>query len=171
MTMVTGDPAHITALSDSSAGAAALFGLPGFVARGALIADGLVEEHGCELNPPPYPKPDAAESAIGQKLCGKTPNQAFACVQCHAVANVPPFAPFEAPAINFKYVTERLRKDYYHRWVHNPIKIDPNTKMPAFERDDGKTSITSVYDGDAYKQFEAIWQYLLNGRDIKPPAE
>jgi hypothetical protein len=43
--------------------------------------------------------------------------------------------------------------------------------MPAFERDDGKTSITTVLEGDARKQFEAVWQYLLNGRDIKPPAE
>jgi mono/diheme cytochrome c family protein len=145
--------------------------MPGFVARGGLIADGLAEEHGCELAFPDYPKPDPAQAVIGQKLVGKTPNQAFACVQCHAVANIPPFAPFEAPALNFMYVRERLRKDYYHRWVHNPIKIDPNTKMPAFERDDGKTSITTVLDGDARKQFEAIWQYLLNGRDIKPPAE
>ncbi len=29
----------------------------------------------------------------------------------------------------------------------------------------------TVYDGDARKQFEAIWQYLLAGREIKPPAE
>ena len=145
--------------------------MPGFAARGALIADGLAEEHGCETVSPEYPKPDPEMAPVGQKLVGKTPNQAFACVQCHAVAEVPPFAPFEAPALNFKYVRERLRKDYYHRWVHNPLKVDPNTKMPAFERDDGKTSITTVYDGDARKQFEAVWQYLLNGPDIKPPAE
>ena len=43
--------------------------------------------------------------------------------------------------------------------------------MPAFERDDGRTPITSVYEGDAHKQFEAIWHYLLAGKDIKPPAE
>jgi mono/diheme cytochrome c family protein len=145
--------------------------MPGFVARGGLIADGLAEEHDCALVLPDYPKPDPAQSAVGQKLVGKTPNQAFACVQCHAVANIPPFAPFEAPALNFMYVRERLRKDYFHRWIHNPIKIDPNTKMPSFERDDGKTSITTVLDGDARQQFEAIWQYLLNGREIKPPAE
>lgn len=53
------------------------------------------------------------------------------------------------PALNFSRVAERLRKDYYHRWVHNPLKLDPNSKMPAFERDDGKTAITEVYDGDA----------------------
>ena len=53
----------------------------------------------------------------------------------------------------------------------SPIRMDPNTKMPSFERDDGKTPITTVYDGDARKQFEAIWHYLLAGREIKPPAE
>ena len=102
---------------------------------------------------------------------GGTPNAAFACIQCHAVATLPPFAPFEAPAVNFALVRERLRKDYYHRWVHNPLKLDPNTKMPAFEREDGTTPVTAVYDGNARKQFEAIWHYLLAGREIKPPAE
>ena len=77
----------------------------------------------------------------------------------------PPFAPFEAPGGQLRLPAERLRKDYYHRWVHNPIRLDPNTKMPAFEREDGKTTITTVYDGDARKQFEAIWQYLLREGD------
>lgn len=145
--------------------------MPAFTVRAAWLAVGLVEEHGYAPTSPDYPKPDAAMASIGQKLTGKTPNEAFACIQCHAVASAPPFAPFEAPAINFAYARERLQKDYYHRWVHNPLRIDPNSKMPAFEHDDGKTSITTVYDGDARKQFEAIWQYLLNGPDIKPPAE
>jgi hypothetical protein len=110
-------------------------------------------------------------AALGRKLCGKTPNQAFQCVQCHAVADLPPFSPFEAPAINFMYGRERLQKEYYHRWVHNPQRIQPDTKMPAYEREDGTTPIADVYGGDARKQFEAIWQYLLEGREIKAPAE
>ena len=77
----------------------------------------------------------------------------------------PRFSPFEAPAINFTYARERLQKEYFHRWVHNPQRIEPDTKMPAYERDDGTTPITDVYAGDARKQFEAIWQYLLEGRE------
>jgi mono/diheme cytochrome c family protein len=149
--------------------------MPAFPARAPGLAFGLAAEHGCPpLASAPVAsneKPDPQKQAIGSKLVGRTPNESFSCVQCHAVAKQPPFAPFEAPAVNFMYTSERINKDYYHRWVHNPLKLDPNTKMPAFERDDGKTTIVNVYDGDARKQFEAIWQYLLEGKDIKPPAE
>jgi mono/diheme cytochrome c family protein len=145
--------------------------MPSFPARAGGIAAGLAESHGYAPTSAEYPKPDPEMAAMGRKLSGKTPNQAFQCVQCHAVADLPPFSPFEAPAINFTYARERLRKEYYHRWVHNPQRIDPNTKMPAFEREDGTTAITDVYGGDARKQIETIWQYLLEGREIKPPAE
>ena len=145
--------------------------MPAFATRAYLLATGMAAEHGCPPADARDEKPTAEAVAIGSKLAGRTPNQAFSCTQCHAVAQQPPFAPFEAPAVNFAHAGERLRKDYYHRWVHNPLKLDPNTKMPAFERDDGKTTITTVYDGDARKQFEAIWQYLLEGQAIKPPAE
>jgi hypothetical protein len=67
------------------------------------------------------------------------------------------------------YTTERLRKDYYHRWMLNPIALDPATKMPRFSDDDGKTPLRDSLSGDAGKQFEAIWQYLLQGKDVKRP--
>lgn len=145
--------------------------MPAFPARAGLVAAGLAMEHGCAPTNPPPEKPNAELAAIGSKLAGKTPNEAFSCTQCHAVAKQPPFAPFEAPAVNFAYAADRLRKDYYHRWIHNPLRLDPNTKMPAFEREDGTTPITTVLEGDARKQFEAVWQYLLAGQKIQPPAE
>ena len=145
--------------------------MPAFASRAKLLATGLAAEHGVAPTAPEPPAPDAPLAAIGSKLAGKTPNMAFQCTQCHAVAQAPPFAPFEAPAINFAHSAQRLRKDYYHRWVHNPLALDPNTKMPAFEREDGKTTITTILEGDARKQFEAIWQYILEGKNIKPPAE
>ncbi|QOV89033.1 cytochrome c [Humisphaera borealis] len=145
--------------------------MPGFNVDADALARGMAAEHGIGATTPEYPKPDAALAAIGSKLVGKTPNESFSCVQCHAVNKQPALNPFEAPAVNFSHARERLLKDYYHRWVHNPLRLDPNTKMPAFEREDGKTTITNVYEGDARKQFEAIWQYLLEGDEIKPPAE
>lgn len=145
--------------------------MPGFHVDTALLASGMAAEHGIAPRTPEYPKPDAGLAAIGSKLAGKTPNESFSCTQCHAVNKQPALNPFEAPAVNFSHSRDRLLKDYYHRWVHNPLRLDPNTKMPAFEREDGKTTITTVYDGDARKQFEALWQYLLEGEQIKPPAE
>ncbi len=145
--------------------------MPSFTSRAQLLAVGVASEHGCAPELAAEPQPDLALAAIGQKLTGKTPNQSLGCVQCHAAGSQPPLAPFEAPAPNFNHVTARLRKDYYVRWVRNPIRIDPETKMPRFEDDDGKTGITDIFGGDARKQFEAIWQYFLEGDALQPPAQ
>ena len=142
--------------------------MPSFPARAELIATGFAEEHGCAPVLPAEPSPDAKLAEIGRQLGGKTPNQGFSCVQCHAAAEQPPFAPFEAPSINLAYIAQRLRHDYYARWVRDPQRINPTTKMPKYEDDEGKTGL-SAFDNDGQKQFEAIWQYLLEGKDIKPP--
>ncbi|MDB5291842.1 MAG: Cytochrome c class [Phycisphaerales bacterium] len=144
--------------------------MPAFTVRADGLARGLAMEHGCPPTYPPYGPPDKDLAAVGQKLVGKTPNESFSCVQCHAIANQPALAPFEAPSINFMYVTSRLRKDYYFRWMHNPIGIDPETKMPRFDDADGKTGVPA-FDNDAKKQFNAIWNYLLMGKDITPPVQ
>lgn len=144
--------------------------MPGFASRADLLARGLAEQHGGATAVPEYAAPDPKLAAIGRNLVGKTPNASFGCVQCHAIGGQRPLAPFEAPAINFMYVTARLRQDYYYRWVHNPPAIDPETKMPRFDDADGKTGIP-VFDNDAKKQFEAIWNYLLAGKKIQPPEQ
>jgi mono/diheme cytochrome c family protein len=144
--------------------------MPGFGVRAELLADGLAQEHGCKSTYPAYPPADKKLAEIGQGLVGKTPNQSFACVQCHAINQQAALAPFEAPAINFMYVTSRLREDYYYRWLHNPLAVDPETKMPRFDDADGKTGVP-LFDNDAHKQFEAIWNYMLLGKDIAPPAQ
>ena len=143
--------------------------MPSFPARAEMLAIGLAQEHGCAPGSPPEPAPDPKLAEVGRQLCGKTPNQGFSCVQCHAAADQPPFAPFEAPATNLKYVTERLRHDYYVRWVRDPQRIDPTTKMPKFEDDEGKTGLPA-FDHDGAKQYEAIWQYLLEGQRLQPPG-
>ncbi|HEY2589361.1 MAG TPA: c-type cytochrome [Tepidisphaeraceae bacterium] len=142
--------------------------MPSFPAQAELIAIGLAEEHGCAPSLSPNPKPDEKLAAIGRVLCGKVPNQGFSCVQCHAAADQTPFAAFEAPAINLQYIAPRLRHDYYTRWLRNPPRIDPTTKMPTFEDDEGKTGLPP-FDHNGTKQFEAVWQYLLEADRLQPP--
>jgi mono/diheme cytochrome c family protein len=142
--------------------------MPGFGARAAELAAGLAAEEGCAPTLAPNPAQDPAVAEEGRKLCGKVPNVGFSCVQCHSAGDVPPFAAFEAPSINLKYMTERLRHDYYMRWIHDPLRIDPATKMPRFDDAEGKTGLPA-FDNDAKSQFEAIWQYLLAGPKLQPP--
>jgi mono/diheme cytochrome c family protein len=132
--------------------------MPGFVTVAHGIADGLSLEHGFASTVEPEKPVDKEMAANGEKLIGE--NGGFNCMTCHGVGTRLPTAVFEAPGINLAYSTERLRIGYYHRWVLNPLRIDPETKMPKFADDEGKTPLTDLYDGDAHAQFEAIRQYL-----------
>ena len=142
--------------------------MPGFPARADGIAQGLVLEHGYSTVKPPETKPDPALAKIGKQLVGR--NGGFSCVQCHGIGNIGPISPFEAPSINFKYINERIREDYFDRWMRDPTLIVSTTKMPRFQND-GKTALTDILDGDSSKQFDAIWNYLQAGRDIKHPEQ
>jgi hypothetical protein len=90
-------------------------------------------------------------------------------VQCHGVGEMKAFAPFEAPAINFVHVSDRLTREYYDRWVYNPQRVVPGTRMPSFADSEGKTALKDTLGGDAKQQFDAIWSYLLLGKEMQPP--
>jgi hypothetical protein len=72
----------------------------------------------------------------------------------------PAAAPFEAPALNLAWSPQRLRLEYYQRWLSNPQRVDPETKMPRYSDSSNRTQVLGIFDGDAAKQFDAIRQYL-----------
>ena len=86
------------------------------------------------------------------------------CRQCHAIGKFPATGDAKtqiALGVNFSHSKERLSRDYYNRWMHNPLRIDPMTKMPKYTTDSGRnTKLDSIFKGDAQLQFEAIWRYL-----------
>jgi hypothetical protein len=57
-------------------------------------------------------------------------------------------------------IHRRLRKEYYWLWISNPQRIEPGSMMPSFVEADWRSPFTAIYQGDARKQFDAIWQYL-----------
>ena len=133
--------------------------MPAFPARAERLAIGLSYEHGFDVAEESQPAPsEVATAAIGKQLTFA--HGGFDCVKCHAVGDTPAVAPFEAPGINLAYASERLRYGYYTRWMLDPGRIDPYTKMPKFSPDGRTTGIMSVYDGEAQKQFDALWKYL-----------
>jgi cytochrome c1 len=144
--------------------------MPAFTGRGQAIAQGLALEHGFAPQSAlpggkeAPPKPDLA--AIGQKLVSR--DGGFACITCHSIVDTKAISPFEAPAPNFVHATTRLTHDYYLRWMRKPMRFQPGTKMPQFS-EDGKTTLKEILEGDADKQFEAIWNYLLQGEGMTPP--
>ena len=65
-----------------------------------------------------------------------------------------------ALGINFRHVRQRLRHDFYRRFVLDPPRYDIGTKMPKLVTDGRTTKAQTYFAGDASSQFEAIWHYM-----------
>ena len=44
--------------------------------------------------------------------------------------------------------------------MHDPLRIDPGTKMPKFAPDGTHTPVRGVFDGNAARQYDALWHYI-----------
>ena len=133
--------------------------MPGFPAVATGLAHGLSHSHGFPLaDPAPAAAPDPAKLQAGATLLSE--NGGFNCLQCHALGERAATAVFEAPGPNFALTRERIRRHYFDRWLLFPQRIDPDTKMPRFADDAGKTPLTDFFGGKASEQYNAIWQYL-----------
>ena len=83
----------------------------------------------------------------------------FSCGACHAIGDKPAFAVFEGEGPNFAFAAARLRHEYFQLWMHDPQRLTPGSIMPKYSTD-GLTPLTQHYEGDATKQFDAIFDYL-----------
>jgi mono/diheme cytochrome c family protein len=137
--------------------------MPAFPAYAELLAQGLAADHGVS-DDIDYGKKEWV--ADGEKLAGVTGG--FACIACHAVGEKKAIAEFESGAVNLLHAAERLRSEYYRRWMRNPQRIDAITTMPRFGGEDGTTALTDTLEGHADHQFEAIWAYLQSLRTPQP---
>jgi mono/diheme cytochrome c family protein len=159
----TGEMLHTTAIESMIAGTAdprprpwLAMRMPSFKTHATAMSKGLSKSHGVLPNKPEVVEVDSALTDIGKELAGST---GFGCTTCHAVGDEKATAAFEVEGINFSLLPDRLRADYYHRWMDDPKSVTPSTKMPSYSKD-GKSQRTDVLGGDAGKQFEAIWQYI-----------
>lgn len=140
--------------------------MPAFTNRAAGLAHGLALGHGYPIAEPAQPEADPKLLPVAKQLVSNT---GLNCVSCHNIGKTPAVGVFEAPGINFMLVRERIRPDYFDRWVRSPIRVEPETKMPTYFN--GEASVLpTILDGKAGPQVEALWNYLRQGRQIEPPA-
>jgi mono/diheme cytochrome c family protein len=132
--------------------------MPSFGIRAKGLAQGLAMMHGFPPADAPIESPDPQLAAIGQKLIDK--RWGFGCTDCHGIGDQPPLNTFEAIGINFADIAARLRGDWTLRWMLDPMRIEPATKMPRYVDEHGATQITDILDGRGVEQFQAIWHYL-----------
>ncbi len=113
--------------------------------------------------------PDAGSDAgkelimAGRKLSG---SNGLSCIKCHRFGNK---GTPGIQAIDMLTMTERLREDWFHRYMLAPNEYRPGTRMPL-SFPDGKSVLTTVFDGDADRQIDAMWLYLSQGKAANKPT-
>ncbi|QTN31601.1 c-type cytochrome [Akkermansiaceae bacterium] len=130
--------------------------MPAFSAYAKPFSEGLSRMHGFEPFGPVKVEVDKELAEIGKGLVGA---DGFGCTTCHGIGDQAPTAAFEVGAVNFSLTPERLREGYYHRWMDNPAAVVPGSKMPRYA-EGNESQRGDILDGDARKQYEAIWQWL-----------
>ncbi|MBI3874651.1 MAG: c-type cytochrome [Verrucomicrobia bacterium] len=141
--------------------------MPSFPQRAASFAQGLAMSHGYPPKTPAEPPINMEAVPFGQKLAGT--DGGFSCVSCHAVGEQKATQVFESEGVNFARPAERLQRAYYERWVRNPLRVEPTTKMPVYFDEEGKSPLGDILGGDTSKQLDALWQWMRMGGKIPQP--
>lgn len=100
--------------------------------------------------------------AAGRHMVGE---KAFACIKCHT------FGKFKATGIqslDLTRMTQRIREDWFHRYMMKPIRYRPGTRMPT-PFPGGISLLDNVLDGEPPTQLAAIWTYLKDGAKARVP--
>lgn len=98
----------------------------------------------------------------GWKMAG---HKGLNCVACHTYQ----FKTSDTmPAVDLTEMAERLKKDWFYQYMLDPQKFSPNTVMPSFWP--GGNAIRKDLAGTPEDQIEALWQYLLDGRQARSPS-
>ena len=90
---------------------------------------------------------------------------ALACIKCHT------FAGHKAEGvqgIDLSLMTQRLRRGWFHRYMIDPNKYRPGTRMPS-GFPGGQTFLPKYLGGTAEKQIEGIWVFLTDGAKASLP--
>ena len=104
----------------------------------------------------------ASNIANGKVIVGKG---GLGCISCHDIAGIPNSG---TRGPDLATINQRVRFDWYERWLHQPLRMAPGTRMPqAFV--DNKSTLTTVLGGNPQAQAEAMWAYLSLGTGLPLP--
>ncbi|MBI5757045.1 MAG: hypothetical protein HZA46_00845, partial [Planctomycetales bacterium] len=142
--------------------------MPAYPAHAELLAVGLAHSHGIADESTPATLSSRGADAVdptlteaGSRLTFKA--EGLDCRQCHGIGRDQPLGDkgtLLAPGINFAHTRERLRYDYYQRFMLDPPRYDIATRMLKLSADGRTTSAKTILDGDARRQFDALWQFV-----------
>lgn len=127
------------------------------------LATGLAKSEGIAPQSRDERSLDKQLAEHGRTLAG---NDGFGCIKCHDLAgHIRPGS--RGP--DLAKVPTRIQYAWYRRWLHDPQRIRPRTRMPTFFRS-GQSPVAGVLKGNAERQVEALWHYMRNAARMPLPT-
>ncbi|MFQ5657076.1 MAG: c-type cytochrome [Candidatus Methylomirabilales bacterium] len=108
-------------------------------------------------------KPNAKFVAAAKKMTGK---DYFDCFSCHLLKDRKPGGKREDWAPDLNRIRHRFRPDFFLKWLVDPNRYRPGTKMPEFFPDQ-ESGPDDILDGDELKQMAALRDYLMSLGPVK----
>ncbi|MFQ5877692.1 MAG: c-type cytochrome [Acidobacteriota bacterium] len=87
----------------------------------------------------------------------------FDCWNCHQQGERKPQGPPEGWAPDLTLAHRRLNPDWIERWIANPQKLMPGTKMPTYydPEDPAGSAPPDILDGDPGEQIRVLAEYVF----------
>jgi mono/diheme cytochrome c family protein len=103
-------------------------------------------------------RPDYVQA--GELLASK---EYLSCWSCHVRGDQNPEGSPDSWAPDLAMAAHRLYPDWIVRWLHDPQKLMPGTKMPTFYADPNATDgPPDILDGNDDEQIEALRDYVMS---------
>lgn len=88
----------------------------------------------------------------------------FGCTSCHQLGSVEPAkAQLNARGPKLTLLAQRIRREWFERFVRNPLRVIPRMEMPSVQ-----VAVSGILDDDLDLQLAAVWD-VLNTADFEPP--
>jgi mono/diheme cytochrome c family protein len=153
-------------------GARFTYRMPAFGAEADVLLQALAEADGELFTESDPPEPVVADPVLGtldgSRLVGF---QGYSCASCHVwngklIGSPDP----AATGPDLTHTAGRIRRDWFDRYLESPMRFHPGTPMPGVFPHGKPATLTTVLDGDPVKQKDALWAYLVKGKDAPSPA-
>ncbi|MFO1063333.1 MAG: hypothetical protein U0892_05650 [Pirellulales bacterium] len=131
------------------------------------LADQWIAEDRLPPSPNESPSLGVAEDDVAERLAAGrlVTSDGFGCQSCHQIGKqLPPTVALNARGTDLTMLGNRIRREWFERWVRNPVRIVPRMEMPAIQ-----VPVHGVLGDDLNRQLDAVWR-TLNTPGFQPPT-
>jgi mono/diheme cytochrome c family protein len=111
---------------------------------------------------PPVNDTRDIQREAGRKITG---TDGLSCIACHRFNRQPAHT---LQVVDLLTTTERLNEDWFRRFLRDPNRYHPGTRMPPLWPG-GRSLLPALLDGDTDRQHAALWTYFSDGPQAKFP--